>query len=91
MEKEMNVSNYQLLRMKDSVKFVVGDLRDLVKAHDIISTHKLVDRCKVILSPIYGAIEMTDIVEYMKKHLLNEVKLQIQLHKIIWAPDIIGV
>jgi len=91
MEKEMDLSNYEFLSMKDTVKFVVGDWNDLVKAHDVIQTHQLVKRCKVILSPIFGQIEMVDIVDYMKKHLLNDVKLQMQLHKIIWAPDKIGV
>ncbi len=91
MEKEMDLSNYELLRMKDTVKFVVGDLNDLIKAHDVIRTHQLVSKCKVILSPIFGKIEMVDIVDYMKKHLLIDVKLQMQLHKIIWEPDVLGV
>jgi len=91
MEKEMDLSNYEFLSMEDTVKFVVGDPKDLVQAHDIIQTHQLVKKCKVILSPIFGQIEMVDIVDYMKKHLLNDVKLQMQLHKIIWAPDKIGV
>lgn len=91
MEKEMDLSNYELLSMKDTIKFVVGDWNDLVKAHDVIQTYQLVKKCKVILSPIFGQIEMVDIVDYMKKHFMNDVKLQMQLHKIIWAPDVIGV
>ncbi|MBI9011865.1 MAG: putative 7-carboxy-7-deazaguanine synthase QueE [Clostridiales bacterium] len=91
MEKKMDLTNYELLRMKDTIKFVVGDLNDLIKAHDVIRTHQLERKCKVILSPIFGKIEMVDIVDYMKKHLLVDVKLQMQLHKIIWEPDVVGV
>lgn len=91
MEHYMLMTNYDVLTIKDTIKFVVGTMNDLEKAHDVIKAHKLLSKCKIILSPIYGAIEMSEIVEYMKNHQLNDVKLQIQLHKIIWDPNLIGV
>ena len=43
------------------------------------------------LSPVFGSIEPVQIVEFMLKHRLNGVRLQIQMHKVIWDPDERGV
>lgn len=91
MEDKMNFDNFKHLRMNDTMKFVVGDMNDLKKAHSIITEFELDNKCKVFISPVFGNIEMNDIVEYMKLNLLNNVRLQIQMHKIIWHPDAVGV
>jgi 7-carboxy-7-deazaguanine synthase len=36
-------------------------------------------------------IEPEEIVDFMKDNTMNDVNMQIQLHKIIWAPDKRGV
>lgn len=87
----MIMENYQLISPKDTVKFVVSDREDLDKAREIIDEYKLCDRAKVYLSSAFGAISPEDIVEYMKEYNMNEVKLQLQLHKYIWDPDRKGV
>ncbi len=87
----MLYENYKYLKMKDTVKFVVGSIEDLNKAKEVIKDYKLSEKTKVFISPIFGNIELEDIVEYMKVNLLNNVKLQVQLHKIIWHPSINGV
>lgn len=91
MESEMVLENYECLKMQDTLKFVVGDMRDLIKAHKIIDEHKLSSKCKVLISPVYGNIDLNEVVEYMKDNLLNDIKLQVQLHKIIWDPNKKGV
>ena len=45
----------------------------------------------VYFSPVLGEIEMDKIVEFMKDKKLNDVRLQVQLHKIIWHKDARGV
>lgn len=32
-------------------------------------------------------IEPEEIVNFMKENVMNDVNMQIQLHKIIWSPD----
>ena len=44
-----------------------------------------------IFSPVFGSLEPVQIVEFMLKHQLNDVRLQIQMHKVIWDPDKRGV
>lgn len=91
MEQKMCLDNYAHIRANDSVKFVVGSTCDLTRAHHIIKEYDLTDRCNVYLSPVYGKIEPVTIVDYMKRHSLNKVRLCLQLHKIIWPADTRGV
>ena len=74
-----------------ALKFVVGDKFDLVRAEEIIKEYGLTDRCRVYLSPVFGKIKPEEIAEFMKERKLNGVRLQLQLHKIIWEPDMRGV
>lgn len=91
MEKFMLTENFSHLTLRDAVKFVVGDVCDLVRAEKIINEYGLTDRCRVYFSPVFGEIKPEEIVEFMKERKLNCVRLQLQLHKMIWKPDMRGV
>ncbi len=91
MEKYMLTENFAYLTLRDAVKFVVGDICDLVRAEEIINVYELTDRCRVYFSPVFGKIKPEEIAEFMKARKLNGVRLQLQLHKIIWDPDMRGV
>ena len=49
------------------------------------------DKNLVVHIETNGAIELEDIVEFMKEKNLNKVRLQVQLHKVIWDPNMKGV
>ena len=87
----MNLSNLDSVDFNDTYKFVIGSKEDLNMAYDIIKKYDLTSKCLVYLSPVFGAIELNDIVEFMKNKKLNKVKLQVQLHKIIWDKNARGV
>ncbi len=91
MEKYMLTENFAYLALRDAVKFVVGDMRDMARAEEIIKEYGLTDRCRVYFSPVFGKIMPDEIAEFMKERKLNGVRLQLQLHKIIWKPDLRGV
>jgi 7-carboxy-7-deazaguanine synthase len=91
MEDKMNLDNFKYLSDKDTVKFVSGSMTDLQKAKYIIDEYELSDRTHVYISPVFGQIDLEDIVEYMKDNKMNGVNLQMQLHKIIWDPNKRGV
>lgn len=92
MEDQMCLSNYKNLRQEDTVKFVVGGRQDLIKAKEIIEKYQLVQKgCGIYLSPCFGKIAPVDIVEFLVKERLNDVNVQLQLHKFIWNPDKRGV
>ena len=91
MEKYMLTENFSYLMLRDAVKFVVGDMCDLARAEEIINKYGLTDSCRVYFSPVFGRIKPVEITEFMKERKLNGVRLQLQLHKIIWKPDMRGV
>ncbi len=91
MEKYMLTENFSYLTLRDAVKFVVGDNCDLMRAEQIINEYGLTDRCRVYFSPVFGKIKPVEITEFIKERKLNGVRLQLQLHKIIWEPDMRGV
>lgn len=91
MENSMLTENFALLQALDTVKFVVGSQADLERAAAVIREYSLDSRCHVYLSPVFGAIDPADIVEFMKEKNMNGVRLQLQLHKYIWDPQKRGV
>lgn len=91
MEKYMLTDNYKYLRKNDTVKFVCGDEKDLNVSKKIIDEFDLTSKCAVYLSPVYGKIQLPDMVEFMKENKMNNVKMQLQMHKFIWNPDERGV
>jgi 7-carboxy-7-deazaguanine synthase len=91
MECNMYLENLKNLRTFDTVKFVASNLDDLNKAKKIITKYDLANKCSVYISPVFGSINPEDIVEFMKDNKMNNVNLQIQLHKIIWDPQKKGV
>lgn len=91
MEGKMNIENLKALTKKDTLKFVSGSYEDLQKVKDIIEKYNLIDKTNIYISPVWGKINMEDIVDFMKINNLNGVTLQMQLHKVIWEPTKRGV
>lgn len=91
MEKYMNTDNFRILRKKDTLKFVASSVNDLKKAKEIIEKYELIGNVNIIFSPVFGKIELTDIVDFLKDNKLNDVRMQLQMHKFIWDPEERGV
>ena len=91
MEKFMDLENFKYLKEKDTVKFVVSNIDDLERAREIIEKYSLVEKCAVYISPVFGKIELSFMVDFMKKYKMNGVNMQLQIHKIIWDPETKGV
>lgn len=91
MEAFMKEENFSLLQKDDSVKFVSSNREDLERARELIEKHQLTKQCHVLLSPVFGKIDPEEIVSFLKEYHLNDVRLQIQMHKVIWDPEARGV
>ena len=83
MNEKMQNNNYLKLRKQDVLKMVVGSKKDLEQALEVIKNCAGVE-CKIYLSPVFEMIEPVEIVDFMKNNHLTYVKVQLQLHKIIW-------
>ena len=89
MSEYMNDGAFQVLQHTDVVKFVVGDEEDLNQALEFMETSKC--RAQVFVSPIFGKIQASEIVEYIQRHKLWNWRVQLQMHKYIWDPNQRGV
>lgn len=92
MKAHMNRDNFKLLEPKDVLKFVVSSEEDMDEMKEIISHYfSDVRHPAFFVSPVWGRIEPEKLVEYVRKNRLQDVRVQVQLHKIIWDPDRRGV
>lgn len=91
MEHKMRTTNFELLKKTDTVKFVVSDIQDLEKTKEIIEQYHLTKICHVYISPVFGKITPEEIVNFLIINRLNNVNMQLQMHKVIWDPDKRGV
>ncbi len=90
-EEKMDLQNYNYITKNDSIKFVCGTKNDLIRSKEIMDQFNLYNRTNCLISPVYGDIEPYEIVEFMKNNKMNQVRLQLQIHKIIWDKDKRGV
>jgi len=91
MEGKMDLSNFEYLTSKDTVKFVCSAVEELKKVEEITDRYSLSSKCQVLISPVFGRIKPADMVDYLIEHKRNDIRLQLQLHKFIWDPDKRGV
>lgn len=92
-EKNMNLNNLEKLRENDVLKFVIGK-DDFDKLKQVIEKYSI--KSYIYLSPVFGEIEPFEIVDFMKiMHTqgidTSKMRVQVQLHKIIWNPNERGV
>lgn len=75
----------------DEVKFVIADQNDWEFAKKIIADYDLEKSARaVLISPAWGLIELTALASWIAESGLN-VRMQLQLHKYIWGPNVQGV
>lgn len=91
MENQMCMANLNQVQNDDVYKFVIASEEDLNRAVEIVKAYDLQNRCQVFFSPVREMIEPLLIVDKMKEECLNGVRLQLQLHKILWPKEMRGV
>src|SRR5258706_12061049 len=82
--------NIEYIKPGDEVKFVIGNREDYDWSKEIINKYGLLEKCSVLMSPVFSEIENIDLVNWILADKLN-VRFQIQLHKYIWHPETRGV
>ncbi len=83
--------NIPLLTPRDEVKFVIADRADYEFARNITIEHALSTCCAAVLfSPVHGELEAVELTNWVLEDRLA-VRVGVQLHKLIWAPETRGV
>jgi 7-carboxy-7-deazaguanine synthase len=75
--------NLKRLGLKDEVKFVLTEKSDYDWAKKVIKEKKLTGKFTILLSPVSEKIDPATLAEKILEDNLN-VRLQLQLHKILW-------
>ncbi len=75
-----------LVKGQDEIKFVIADRQDYDYARDILFLHSLIGRCTLLFSPVHGKLKPSQLAEWiLADHL--PVRMQVQMHKVIWPHD----
>lgn len=84
----MNTDWENLNRLKawDEVKFVLTSREDYEEAKMVIEKYNLNEKVPLLLSVADGYFPISNLAEWMLKDGLN-VRLQLQLHRIIWPKE----
>ena len=75
--------NLALLRRGDEVKFVLADREDYLWAVARVKEHDLPARCVVLFSSVHEALPPGVLGEWVLQDRLP-VRVQVQMHKILW-------
>jgi len=78
--------NLSLLTGRDEVKFVLADRGDFDFACDVVRRHDLIGRCAVTFSPVTGRLAPATLAEWILTEQVD-VRLGVQLHKILWPGE----
>lgn len=90
MTDRMHWSNVERLRPHDEVKFVIRDRIDYDWAKGVLDRFRLITLCPVLFSPVFGTLDPRELSEWILADRLP-VRVQLQIHKYIWTPDMRGV
>lgn len=85
-EKANRWENLKVLAREDEVKFVLASREDYLWARQVIHTRSLTERTRVLMSPVYGELAPGELADWILNDGLD-VRLQLQLHKVIFGPD----
>lgn len=83
-------TNLGLLKPTDQIKFVIASRRDWEWAERVIAEHRLDERFAVLVSGVFGRIELKELAELVLASGRN-IRMQLQMHKYIWDPKARGV
>jgi len=90
MADKVMLSNLPLLKPQDEVKFVITHRNDYEWAKIFVREHSLMGRCTILFSPAFGMLDPRHLSKWILEDRL-EVRLNLQLHKYIYGPDVRGV
>jgi len=88
-EDKMDLGNLALLRPQDEIKFVIASRADFDVACRVLAQYPVLGT--PLFSPVWGKVEPHQLVEWILQEGLWQVKMSLQIHKVIWDPNQRGV
>lgn len=87
--KRMIDDHLSALQPHDELKFVIADEQDFQTAIDVVRNTNI--QATVLFSPVWESMPPNELVRKMLQEKLPNIKLSLQLHKVIWDPTMRGV
>ena len=84
------LKNLDNLTQTDELKCVVADRRDCDWALETIRPYRSWERHPVLFSPVFGVLSPRELAAWIMATRLP-LRLNLQLHKYIWGPEVRGV
>ena len=81
-EHQNRYENLPILKRKDQLKFVIASRSDFDWCNEILDNHEI--ESEILFSPVYESLKPVELAEWILEKKLN-VRLQVQLHKILWG------
>jgi 7-carboxy-7-deazaguanine synthase len=78
--------NLDALNPHDEIKFVLCSEADYRWASQLLSEHKLTEKCGVLFSPVHGDLSPAQLADWILRDRLP-VRMQVQLHKMLWGNE----
>lgn len=83
--------NLDGLNARDEIKFVITDRADFDFAMQVIERHQLNTRePHILFSPVWNVVELKELADWILQSGVHG-RMQLQLHKYIWGPEVKGV
>lgn len=79
----MDRNVFHLQKGRDEVKFVISSLQDFEFALESCRRWKLWEKAELLVSPVHGLVNLESVAEWILSSSLP-LRLQPQLHKVIW-------
>jgi 7-carboxy-7-deazaguanine synthase len=90
MHEKMDLANFRFLAKNDEVKFVINSKDDYRYARQMVRERRLCDTARVIFSPVADRLAAADLAAWILADQLS-VRLQLQLHRLLWPKENRGV
>ena len=90
MHDHLHPENLELLTPRDEIKFVIGSRRDYEWAKGMIERHALTAKARLVFSPVISRLVPATLAGMILADRL-QVRLQLQLHTILWPERSRGV
>ncbi len=81
--------NLEWLTSRDEVKFVISGHEDFLWALEVIRAHGLAGRLPLLISPVFGQVPAQQAAAWIMESRLP-LRLNLQLHKILWGLEARG-
>jgi 7-carboxy-7-deazaguanine synthase len=88
--RRMHWPNLERLSAKDEAKFVIDGRADYEWSRGLVRERRLADRTTVLFSPVHGVLDPGELGRWILEDGLP-VRLQVQLHKLLWPAATRGV